>query len=153
MHFPLARKMTHYISWPPSQELHLLSESKSYIFNSINWNPIIDSLSLEEKHSPASPFLERELAENFCLQYQKYLFLVCKYRGKVQFSPSLGMDIVWHAHILDTMAYHRDCQQLFGIYIHHYPYFGVRSEEDRENLEKAYSNTQKLFLIEFGEEI
>jgi ABC-type transport system involved in cytochrome bd biosynthesis fused ATPase/permease subunit len=28
MHFPLARKMTHYISWPPSQELHLLSESK-----------------------------------------------------------------------------------------------------------------------------
>ncbi len=61
--------------------------------------------------------------------------------------------MAWHAHILDTMAYHKDCQYLFGRYIHHYPYFGVRSEEDRENLEKAYSNTQKLYLIEFGEEI
>jgi hypothetical protein len=36
MHFPLARKMTHYISWPPSQELHLLSESKTYYYEFVD---------------------------------------------------------------------------------------------------------------------
>lgn len=36
-------------------------------------------------------------------------------------SPDPVTDIVWHTHILFTEKYHRDCEALFGEYIHHRP--------------------------------
>ena len=44
-----------------------------------------------------------------------------------------------------------DCENLFGKYIHHFPYFGMRGEKDRRHLEKAFCETEKLFLLHFGE--
>jgi hypothetical protein len=65
--------------------------------------------------------------------------------------PSKEIDIFWHTHILDTQKYMSDCENLFGKYIHHFPYFGMRGEKDRRHLEKAFCETEKLFLLHFGE--
>ena len=38
--------------------------------------------------------------------------------------PSKDGDEIWHHHILDSNAYFRDCQSLFGYYLHHNPALG-----------------------------
>ncbi|MGI2030351.1 glycine-rich domain-containing protein [Endozoicomonas acroporae] len=126
-------------------------EKRNYIESNIDWESLIDSLSNPEKHSPTSPFLEREVCERFVTQYKRYLYLTCKYGKELDFSPSVGIDIIWHAHILDTIAYHKDCQYLFGSYLHHFPYFGLRGENDKKNLELAFENTKELYFQEFNE--
>lgn len=44
--------------------------------------------------------------------------------------PTRKIDIFWHHHILDTQKYHDDCQKIFGHYLHHFPYSGIRGEND-----------------------
>lgn len=41
--------------------------------------------------------------------------------GMQELAPDPVTDIVWHTHILFTEKYHRDCDALFGEYIHHRP--------------------------------
>ena len=67
--------------------------------------------------------------------------------------PSRTIDEMWHAHILDTRKYHKDCESIFGCYLHHFPYFGLRGEEDAENLHKALASTKILFEEFFGESL
>ena len=61
------------------------------------------------------------------------------------------MDTMWHYHILDTRAYVKDSQELFGGYFHHFPYFGLRGEEDAKNLETTFGKTKDLYETFFGE--
>ncbi|AEV39339.1 hypothetical protein PSE_4837 [Pseudovibrio sp. FO-BEG1] len=35
--------------------------------------------------------------------------------------PSKAVDIVWHTHILFTEKYFKDCDEIFGHYLHHRP--------------------------------
>ena len=91
--------------------LDSLNEKKQYIEQKINWTILIESLSVPEKHSPTMPFLDKNDAEELCLQYRRFLYLKCKYGDHIEFSPSVGMDIIWHSHILDTMTYHNDLPQ------------------------------------------
>lgn len=63
------------------------------------------------------------------------------------------MDTIWHYHILDTRAYAKDCQSVFGEFFHHYPYFGMRGKEDEENLEKSFYKTCELYETRFGESL
>lgn len=82
--------------------------------------------------------------------YKRFLFLSYKYNGQ----PIVVNEIIdefWHTHILDTKKYIDDCQNIFGYYLHHFPYFGMRGEEDRTNLQRAFETTNSLFLKEFGE--
>lgn len=65
--------------------------------------------------------------------------------------PNKIMDIFWHYHILDTRAYHKDCEAVFGHYLHHFPYFGMRGEQDAQNLKNAFYKTKELYLETFGE--
>jgi hypothetical protein len=67
--------------------------------------------------------------------------------------PNRFIDEFWHAHILDTEKYAKDCQQVFGQYFHHYPYYGMRNEEDRKDwLENAYI-CQEIWEISYGEKL
>lgn len=65
--------------------------------------------------------------------------------------PTKAIDAMWHQHILDTRAYHTDCQRIFGEYLHHFPYFGLRGERDAENLANAFETSCALFMEHFGE--
>jgi hypothetical protein len=84
--------------------------------------------------------------------YKNWLFLQRKHEG-VSMPPSEDIDAFWHWHILDTRAYHRDTAAIFGYYVHHFPYFGMRGEGDFQDLLDAWERTQELYLAEFGEEI
>ena len=85
------------------------------------------------------------------VEYKRYWHLCLTYgKGMV---PNKIMDQMWHYHILDTRAYHKDCQEIFGGYMHHYPYFGMRGEQDAKDLEQSFYKTKDLYLEAFGEEM
>ena len=86
------------------------------------------------------------------MQYKRWLFLRRKYQSK-ELPPSEEIDKFWHYHILDTKAYHRDTQVIFGYYLHHFPYFGMRGPADKADLLHAWEETQELYEKEFGEPI
>lgn len=65
--------------------------------------------------------------------------------------PTRMIDHVWHQHILDTRAYHRDSEKIFGGYFHHNPYLGQRNGLDDEDTLRAFEETGKAYLREFGE--
>jgi hypothetical protein len=67
--------------------------------------------------------------------------------------PTTIMDTMWHYHILDTHAYHRDSHTVFGEYFHHFPYFGMRGEQDEQNLNESFETTKHLYEETFGESI
>ncbi|MCS7027441.1 MAG: hypothetical protein NZ519_01635 [Bacteroidia bacterium] len=93
----------------------------------------------------------KEQCESAELEYKRYLHLCKKYgKGMV---PNRIMDKFWHYHILDTRAYHKDCEKIFGHYLHHFPYFGMRGEQDAENLKQAFCRTKALYFETFGEDM
>ncbi|MEI6750731.1 MAG: glycine-rich domain-containing protein-like [Bacteroidota bacterium] len=83
------------------------------------------------------------------LEYKRWLTLV-KRHGKGMI-PTKAIDIIWHQHILDTRAYITDCDKVFGGYMHHYPYFGMRDEQEAKDLENAFRKTQALYQDAFKE--
>jgi hypothetical protein len=81
--------------------------------------------------------------------YRKFLALNIRYPGR-KICPTGPVDEFWHAHILDTRAYMADCDLLFGGYLHHFPYFGLRGGADRAALETAFQDSVALFITHFG---
>lgn len=85
------------------------------------------------------------------LEYKRFLTL-CRKHGK-GIVPTRQVDLIWHYHILDTRAYLKDSERVFGGYFHHYPYFGMRGEQDAKDLESAFRVTQQRYLEAFGESL
>ena len=94
----------------------------------------------------------RGQADVVAVWYKRYLILNLKF-PKSSVVPNKLIDTFWHYHILDTMKYADDCQNIFGHFFHHFPYFGMRSSDDAENLKKAFAITEALFWSEFGESL
>ena len=82
--------------------------------------------------------------------YRRFLFLVKLYPDRT-IVPTKDIDTFWHTHILDTKKYMADCETLFGRYFHHFPYFGMRGEQDKQNLQTAFDATEELFYKHFNE--
>jgi hypothetical protein len=91
----------------------------------------------------------REQADYNELEYKRFLVLLAKYPDQ-SIAPTTEVDKFWHGHILDTMKYAEDCETVFGYFLHHFPYFGMRGEEDAANLVNAFMNMQRLHDREFG---
>src|SRR6266581_4275343 len=91
----------------------------------------------------------REYVNQMAIAYKRFLTLSVKYPEET-IAPSKDVDKFWHGHILDTMKYAEDCQNVFGYFLHHFPYFGMRGEEDAANLAEAGRTTQRLYEQEFG---
>ena len=91
----------------------------------------------------------REFVEHFETQYKRYLTLVAKYPREA-IAPAKEVDRFWHAHILDTRKYIDDCERVFGFYLHHFPYFGLRGADDAAALAGAGERTRELYVAEFG---
>jgi hypothetical protein len=81
--------------------------------------------------------------------YRKFLALNMRYPDR-KICPTGPIDIIWHYHILDTRAYECDCLALFGRLLHHFPYFGMRSEQDKQDLENTFAASVELFIRHFG---
>jgi len=86
------------------------------------------------------------------VKYKKWLFLKRKYPNEL-IPPPRDIDTFWHGHILDTLTYQRDSLALFGKYLNHYPYFGMRGKADHEKLMEAFENTKRLYQEEYGDDV
>jgi hypothetical protein len=82
-------------------------------------------------------------------EYRKFLALQLLHPD-TDIVPCKLADEIWHQHILDTVAYRRDCEALFGQFLDHFPYFGMRGPDDAEALEDAYAATVELYTDAFG---
>lgn len=82
--------------------------------------------------------------------YKRFLFLTFRYPEKPIVVAEV-IDSFWHQHILDTRKYAEDCQQVFGEFLHHFPYFGLRGDEDQNALLEAYRESLVLMRQEYGE--
>jgi len=86
------------------------------------------------------------------IEYKRFLHLNKRFPD-FPIVPHRIMDLMWHQHILDTRAYHKDSRKVFGKYFHHFPYFGIRGESDRQELNSAFDETQSIYAKVFGEEM
>jgi hypothetical protein len=86
----------------------------------------------------------RELCDYAEIEYKKYLTMV-KLFPELDIVPNKIMDKFWHQHILDTRAYAKDCNTVFGTFVHHYPYFGMYGEEDKQELISAFERTKEIY--------
>jgi hypothetical protein len=93
-----------------------------------------------------------EMADKVEAKYKKWLFLKLKFEN-VLIPPPKDVDIFWHGHIVETQAYMRDTAAIFGKYLHHYPYFGLRGNADHQKLLDAFENTKRLYREEYDEDI
>jgi hypothetical protein len=82
--------------------------------------------------------------------YKRFLVLNLMYPDK-QIVPNKEVDMFWHAHILDTIKYAEDCEQVFGRFLHHFPYFGLRGKADADRLLEAFEESRTLYQNAFGE--
>ena len=83
-------------------------------------------------------------------EYRKFLALQLLYPD-ADIVPCKIVDEMWHRHILDTAAYREDCQAIFGRFLDHFPYFGMRGDEDAQALLDAYADTIDHYRDTFGE--
>jgi hypothetical protein len=91
----------------------------------------------------------QERAEDAERWYKCFMLLWAKYPN-AKIVPTADIDEFWHCHILDTRQYARDCENLFGRFIHHQPSFGPGNEEQIAEHRKNVSLTKELFQREFG---
>ena len=93
-----------------------------------------------------------EQCEDAEVEYKRYLTLCRKFPAPAHsVVPNKIMDTMWHYHILDTRAYCRDSDKVFGGYFHHFPYFGMRGDEDERDLIGAFGETKRRYEKAFGE--
>jgi hypothetical protein len=116
--------------------------------------PDIDALDLSMiklklQDCEEGPGWSAERCDTVEIDYKRFLALKRAYPDR-EVVPNKEVDVFWHQHILDTEKYAEDCETLFGAFLHHYPYFGMRGEEDHANLCAAFVETQNLYELHFG---
>jgi len=82
-------------------------------------------------------------------EYRKFLALHLMY-PEADIVPCHLVDDIWHQHILDTIAYREDCDAIFGRFLDHFPYFGMRGDDDAKALFDAYEDTLSKYELAFG---
>ena len=83
-------------------------------------------------------------------EYRRFLCLMTLYPEE-ETAPLVDVDTFWHYHILDTMKYAADCEQAFGYFLHHYPYVGLRGDDDAQVRIDSGERMRTLYETTFGE--
>jgi hypothetical protein len=83
-------------------------------------------------------------------EYRRFLFLMKLFPNE-QTAPLVDVDTFWHYHILDTMKYAVDSEQVFGYFLHHYPYVGMGGEDDEEVRIASGERMRELYEATFAE--
>jgi hypothetical protein len=118
----------------------------------------IDALDLEPivyklvHADPGDAGLSLCQADGDVVLYRCFLKLCASYPG-TSIVPTGAIDRVWHAHMLDTAKYCADCELVFGRFLDHFPYAGLRSQADKMVWLADFARTRTLFRQLFGAEI
>jgi hypothetical protein len=109
----------------------------------------LNQIKTKLMHVPSGEGWTAEHADAVELEYRRFLHLAKMY-PEGGFAPSEAVDTFWHYHILDTVKYAADCEQLFGYFLHHHPYLGMGDEEsEQEHIETA-ERSQAMYQATFG---
>ena len=117
-------------------------ESALDLVKELDFTMLKTKLCRDEKLTP-------EYVDELEDMYRKFLALNIRYQGR-KICPTGPIDMMWHAHILDTRAYANDCERLFGSMLHHFPYFGMRSKQDKCDLDETFAASIELFIRHYG---
>src|SRR5690242_7879317 len=83
-------------------------------------------------------------------EYRRFLCLMKMYPEE-DTAPLVDVDTFWHYHILDTMKYAVDCEQVFGYFLHHYPYVGMGGADDEQFRLDSGDRMRDLYEATFGD--
>lgn len=124
----------------------MISHTPFQMISDIDLEPI--KVKLMHKESGEGWSLEKVNAVEF--EYRRFLHLM-KLFPTEQTAPLFDVDTFWHYHILDTQKYAVDCQQVFGYFLHHFPYIGLRGEDDATAHQRVGERMRELYESTFGE--
>ena len=130
-----------------SQDLVL--EERVCRVDELDLDPVVFKLLHPE---PGAPHLTLAAADRDAELYRCFLKLCVLYPGR-SIVPTRDIDHVWHTHMLDTAKHRFDCDRVFGRCLDHFPYAGLRGEEDRRAWRADFARTRMLFTEHFGVEI
>ena len=94
------------------------------------------------------------------LEFKRFLSLPLLYPGRQEFPfvPSLPLDALWHAFILNTPRYREFCERVYGQYLDHVPDKSRKENERRimrgpmqftvESISKTFDNVNKNYWKE-----
>lgn len=115
--------------------------ARAYL-ETLDLNYIIQAMCAPEYPLPRWTMAD---AKYCCQLYKNFLFLMKKHLS-VSLVPTREIDEFWHNHILYTKNYFRDCEYIFGRYMHHHP---TSPDEDVQTLVNQFHITKQLYLEEF----
>lgn len=110
----------------------------------------LDPIKVKLMHVPSGEGWSLDKANAVEKEYRRFLYLMKTYPDEAT-APLEDVDTFWHYHILDTMKYARDCEQVFGYFLHHYPYVGLRGEDDEQFRIDSGERMRTLYEATFGE--
>ena len=110
----------------------------------------LDPIKVKLMHKESGEGWSLEQANAVESEYRRFLYLMKMYPHE-QTAPLFDVDTFWHYHILDTMKYEADCAAIFGYFPHHFPYIGLRGEDDEAAHQRVGARMQALYEATFGE--
>ncbi|MDC8757380.1 glycine-rich domain-containing protein [Janthinobacterium fluminis] len=110
----------------------------------------LDAIKVKLMHKESGEGWSLEKANAMEFEYRRFLILMKQYPTE-QTAPLFDVDIFWHYHILDTLKYAVDCEAIFGYFLHHFPYVGLRGEADEEVHQRHGDRMKELYEATFGE--
>jgi hypothetical protein len=111
----------------------------------------LEAIKVKLMHSASGEGWTLERANTIEAEYRRFLILMKKYPNE-QTAPLVDVDTFWHYHILDTLKYAADCEAVFGYFLHHFPYIGLRGEADAAAHERLGQRMKELYQTTFGED-
>lgn len=110
----------------------------------------LDPIKVKLMHAESGEGWTLERANAVEFEYRRFLYLMKKFPNE-QTAPLQDVDTFWHYHILDTLKYATDCQHVFGYFLHHFPYIGLRGEDDEAAHERVGARMKELYEETFAE--
>jgi hypothetical protein len=126
-----------------------MTMSAKDLFSAVT-NLDLEAIKTKLMHLESGEGWSREKADAAEKEYRRFLCLM-KLHPDDDAAPTVDVDTFWHYHILDTMKYARDCEQVFGYFLHHYPYVGMRGGDDARFRIDSGMRMRALYEATFGE--
>ncbi len=111
----------------------------------------LDPIKVKLMHQESGEGWSLEKVNAVEFEYRRFLYLMKIFPAEAT-APLFDVDIFWHYHILDTMKYAQDCEQVFGYFLHHFPYIGLRGEDDLLAHQRVGERMKELYEETFGED-
>ncbi|MGK5077829.1 glycine-rich domain-containing protein [Janthinobacterium sp. HLX7-2] len=110
----------------------------------------LDAIKVKLMHRESGEGWSLEKANAVEFEYRRFLILMKQFPQE-ETAPLMDVDTFWHYHILDTLKYAADCEQVFGYFLHHFPYIGLRGEDDEAAHQRIGERMNQLYEQTFGE--